>query len=88
MSTPTESRLEKMMRQQAEASRRYYAKKLSKQAIQAGQLSEDQLAKIAQRRTYYRERYQANKEEYKQRVKDYRASQRAQAQAQAQAQTN
>lgn len=80
MSAPTETKLEKMMRQQAEASRRYYAKKLSKQAIEAGQLNEEEMSKIAQRRTYYRERYQANKEEYKQRVKAYREAKRAQPQ--------
>lgn len=78
MSSP-EEKLQKIRTQQAEASRRYYAKKLSKQAIEAGQLSEAELAKINQRRAYYRERYQENREEYKQRVKDYRAAKLAQA---------
>lgn len=84
MSTPTETKLEKMMRQQAEASKRYYQKKLSKQVIESGQLSEAEMEKIAQRRITCRARYQANKEVYKQRVKAYREAKKAQAQEQAQ----
>lgn len=81
MSTP-ETKLEKIMRQQAEASARYYAKKLSKQAIQSGNLSDAEMEKIKERRNYYKQRYQENKDLYKQRVKDYRAAKRAQVQAQ------